>query len=129
MSDSSSLVVTNFLQAFMSGDVKTAEQLIRDDFSFRAPLHKGNGDKTAYFAGAGKKAKFIRAFRILRQWADGDHVSTFYELDIRTPEDSAIMAMSEWHTVVAGQVASTFMVFDSSAKAVQLLRNALAAHH
>ena len=39
------------------------------------------------------------------------------------------MAMSEWHTVHAGRVTSTYMVFDSAAEAVGLLRMALGAHH
>ena len=36
--------------------------------------------------------------------------------------------MSEWHAVDAVQLTSTLMVFDSSAKAVRLLRNALTHH-
>lgn len=121
--------VTTFLQAFMSGDIDKARHMVSEDFSFQAPLHDGRGSKLAYFAGAETKARFIRAFRILRQWADGDDVSTVYELDIQTPEDTATMAMSEWHTVHAGLVTSTYMVFDSSARAARLLGNALGAHH
>ena len=103
--------------------------MVREDFVFRAPLIEGHSDKAAYFSGAANKAKHIRAFRILRQWADNNEVSTFYELDIETSVGSATMAISEWHTVVSGQIASTFMVFDSNAKAARLLGNALGAHH
>lgn len=122
---SPSQVVTSFLEAFMSGKVDMASAMVRDDFSFRAPLLDREGDKRAYFAGAGEKAGFIDAFRILHQWEDGDNVSTLYEIDIRTSGGSATMAISEWHTVKAGQIASTLMVFNGSAKAVQLLGNAL----
>ena len=124
-----SQLATAFLRAFMSGDVATASAMVSDDFSFQAPLHRGRGDKAAYFAGAQEKARFIRAFRMLRQWADGDEVSTLYELDIQTSEGAATMAMSEWHTVRGGRLASTYMVFDSGARAVALLRNALSAQH
>lgn len=113
----------------MSGDIDRARRMVSEDFSFQAPLHEGHGSKSAYFAGAEEKTRFIHAFRILRQWADGDDVSTVYELDIQTPEGTATMAMSEWHTVHAGLVTSTYMVFDSSASAARLLGNALGAHH
>lgn len=122
-------LVTTFLEAFLGGDIDRAQAMASDDFSFRAPLHQARGDKAAYFAGAEHKTRFIEAFRILRQWADGEEVCTVYELDIRTPEGAATMAMSEWHSVRAGRVASTYMVFDSAAKAAGLLRHALGAHH
>ena len=129
MSTTPSELVTSFLQAFMSGDVEKASSMVSKDFSFRAPMHQGEGGKAAYFAGAERKTRFIDAFRILRQWQDGDDVCTVYELDVRTPEGSATMAMSEWHTIQAGYVRSTYMVFDSAAGATTLLRNALGASH
>ena len=129
MPTTSAALVTAFLQAFMSGDIDKASGMVSEDFSFRAPLHQGEGGKGAYFAGADRKTRFIRAFRILRQWAQGDDVCTVSELDIQTPEGAATMAMSEWHTVHAGRGRSTYMVFDSAARAAALLRNALGAHH
>src|SRR5690242_9220849 len=124
-----SALVSAFLHAFMSGDIERASAMVSENFSFRAPLHEGLGDKAVYFAGAERKTRFIRALRILRQWADGEEVSTVYELDIQTPEGAATMSMSEWHTVREGRIAATYMVFDSAAKAAALLRNALGPHH
>ncbi|WP_426661852.1 nuclear transport factor 2 family protein [Rhodanobacter aciditrophus] len=129
MSATPSELVTAFLQAFMSGDVEKASGMVSDDFCFRAPMHQGEGSKAAYFAGAERKTRFIHAFRILRQWTQGNDVCTVYEIDVRTTEGSATMAMSEWHTVRAGRVSSTYMVFDSASRAATLLRNALGAHH
>lgn len=126
---SPSQVVTTFLRAFMSGDVDAASRMTSEEFYFRAPLHEGPGSKAAYFAGAEHKTRFIHAFRILRQWSEGSEVCTVYELDIHTPEGSATMAMSEWHTVKGELIASTYMVFDSAAKAARLLGNALGLHH
>lgn len=118
-------IVADFLQAFMSGEIDQASVMVREDFWFQAPLQEGRGTRAAYFAGAADKAGFIRAFRILRQWADGDEGSTLYELDIGTPEGQATMPVHEWHTVDAGKLVSTRMVFDSSAKAARLMANAL----
>ncbi len=120
--------VTEFLRAFMSGDSDRAWHMATDDFHFRASQHEDEGDKNAYFAGSREKAKFIDHFRILRQWEDGDQVSTIYELSIRTPEGRGSMTLSEWHTVRDEQVASTFMVFNAKAKAVSLMGRALAGH-
>lgn len=86
--------------------------------------YKQTGDRNTYFTNAARKTKFISAFRILHQRADGDDVSTLYELDIRTPEGTATMPISEWHAVKSGQVASTFMVFNPTAGAARLLGNA-----
>lgn len=122
-------IVTEFLEAFLSGEIGKASAMVREDFSFRAPLLDSPGGKAAYFAGAREKTRFIAGFRVLRQWADGNDVSTLYELDIRTPEGTATMALSEWHAVEGDQLASTFMVFNGSARAAQLLRNALGHSH
>jgi len=74
----------------MSGDIEAASRMVRDDFSI--PGHSRRiWDKVTYFAGAAIKARFIRAFRILRQWVDGDDVSTICELD-----NESRMAPQQW---------------------------------
>lgn len=118
-------IVRDFLQAFMSGEIARAKGMVCDDFAFRAPLHDGVGGQDAYFAGADEKVRFIRGFRILHQWEDGDEVSTIYELDLGTPANHATMRISEWHSVSEGKVASALMVFDTNATAVHAMRGAL----
>jgi len=126
--DSPSEIVADFLSSFMTGDVARARELIDPEFTFRAPLHSGTGDARAYFGGAQEKARFIEAFRILRQWEDSGEVSTIYEIDIRTDEGAATLPMSEWHSVRDGKIQSTMLIFNASAPAVQLMANALSAH-
>lgn len=128
MTTTASSIVAQFLKAFMSGDIETARRMAAEDFQFRAPLHQGEGGKEAYFAGAEKKASFIQGFRILRQWEDASDVSTVYELDLGTSDSHAPIVMSEWHKVRDGRIASALMVFDTNARAVGLMRNALASH-
>lgn len=121
-----SQTVTEFLTAFFSGDVGRAKELVSRDFSYEAPF--GSGDSRSYFAGAETKATFIRSFRILHQWEDGDDVSTIFELAIATDDGEATMPMSEWHRVRDGKIVSTLMIFNGSAKAVELLSSALRQH-
>jgi hypothetical protein len=99
-----------------------------DDFHFRAPFHQEEGGKEAYFAGAEKKAHFIREFRILQQWEEGSDVSTIYELDLGTGDSHAQIMMSEWHKVREGRIASSLMIFDTNAEAVDVMRKALGSH-
>jgi len=80
-----------------------------------------------FFAGSDRKAGYIGGFKILRQWEDGDEVSTLYEIDIRTREGAASLLMHEWHTLAGGQIASSLMLFDTAAPAVRLLHAALSA--
>jgi ketosteroid isomerase-like protein len=124
-------VVTEFLTALYSGDIDRARDLVADDFTFRAPLVEAVAAKEAYFAEAPEKMQFVRGCRVLRQWHDADagEVSSVYELDIETPAGAASMRMSEWHTVRDGRLTSTVMIFDTAARAAQLLGDALGAHH
>lgn len=125
---SAARIVTEYLTAYLSGEPPKASSMVREDFSFRAPLIETAGTKDVFFAGSDRKAAYIRAFRILRQWEDGDEVSTVYEIDIQTSEGAASLLMHEWHTLAAGQIASSVMLFDTAAPAARLLHEALSAH-
>jgi ketosteroid isomerase-like protein len=122
-------IVNEFLASFLSGDIDRAQSMVRDDFTFRAPLIEDAATKEAFFAGSQRKASHVRDFRIVRQWEDGAEVSTVYEIDVDTSAGAASMLMHEWHTVRDGQLASTIMSFDTGAPAAQLLRDALASSH
>lgn len=117
-------VVQRYLEVFLSGDIDAAQRLVRRDFRFRAPLIEV-GSRDTWFAGAEAKMRYIRGFRVLRQWHEGADVSTLYELDVRTAAGSAHLLVHEWHTVEDGQLASSVMLFDTSARAAQLLHDAL----
>jgi hypothetical protein len=119
-------VVTEYLIAFLTGDLVRARGLMHEDFAFRAPLMENGGDKEAFFAGADRKSAVIRDFHILRMWADGDEVSTVYEIEVATSAGEASMLLHEWHTVHQGRLLSTTMIFDTQARAAQLIHHALA---
>ena len=120
--------VDEFLAKYLLGDLEAARGMVREDFSFRAPLLEAAAGKDAYFAGSEQKVRSIAGFRILRQWEQDGEVSTLYELDVHTSQGAASLLMHEWHSVTAGKIASTTMLFDTAAPAVQLLSQALAAH-
>lgn len=120
-----SAVVRGFLRAFFSGDLEAARAMVRDDFTFTAPLVLEAGSKEMFFAGAEAKTRFIEDVHVVRQLQEGNDVATIYRIDVRTPGGDAAMLLHEWHTVVDGRLASSVMIFDTKAPAAQLLHDAL----
>ncbi len=108
-----SQVVVEYLTAFSSGHFDRARSLVSDDFSFRGPRLSTVG-RDAFFAAAEGKDRFVRGFRMLRQWEDGNEVCSVYELDFATPAGAGSLVMSEWHTIRDGRLASSLLVFDTS---------------
>jgi predicted SnoaL-like aldol condensation-catalyzing enzyme len=117
-------IVTRFLSSYHGGRMAEARAMLTDDFSFRAPL-VDEGSQALFFASGDEKSALVRGFRVLRQWEDGDDVSTLYELDVETNAGAASMLMYEWHHVRDGSIDSTVMVFDTVAPAAELIRNEL----
>jgi hypothetical protein len=65
-------------------------------------------------AAAGLKP-IVRGHRLLRQWADGDEICSWYDVDLQTPVKSGAVTMSEWHAVREGKLVSGRVVFDAAA--------------
>jgi predicted SnoaL-like aldol condensation-catalyzing enzyme len=114
-------IVTRFLSSYHGGRIADARAMITEDFSFRAPL-VDEGSQEVFFAGAEEKSALVRNFRVLRQWADGDDVSTLYEIEVETEAGAASMPMHEWHHIRDGFIDSTVMVFDTVSRAAELIR-------
>lgn len=104
-------VVNDYLAAFYSGDYGRARILVADEFSFRGPFVEVAG-KDAFFASAAGLQPILRGHRLLRQWADGANVSSLYEVSITGHANSAIVPMSEWHTVEGNQLTRALVLFD-----------------
>lgn len=105
-------VVNEYLDAYTSGDVETAASLVTEDFSFQGPMQTSVG-RDALRKMLAHVAPSARGRRILRQWQDGDQVSSIYELNVETSNGPTSVLVSEWNTVRGGQVASSLMVFDT----------------
>lgn len=125
MADSPARIVNDFLKAFYAGQTDLARGMMHDDFVVRAPLLDHPAGIDRYFQGAGRKARCIRDFQILRQWQDGEDVSTFYQIDVGLPDNHAPLRIFEWHSLVGGKIASSHMLFDSNSPAVSAMREAM----
>jgi hypothetical protein len=106
-------VVNAYLEGFYSGDFEAARLNVADSFSFEGPFLQVEG-KDAFFAGAEGLRSIVRGHRLLRQWVDGDDVSSLYQVDLETPAGKGSVLMSEWHRVTGGQLVSGRIVFDTA---------------
>ena len=107
-------VFTDYLSAFTSGEMETAQSLVADDFAFNGPTMQVEG-KQAFFAAATQLAPIIRGFKMLRQFEDGDEVCSIYEFEVGSPATPGSILMTEWCTVRDGQLTSSHLVFDTAA--------------
>lgn len=107
-------VVTKYLDAFTSGDLDAAYDLVSDDFSFRGPMLQSDG-KAAFIEGTRQLGPIVRGYTLLRQFAEGRDVCSIYEFHIETPKGAGSVLMTEWNTVEKGKLSSARLVFDSAA--------------
>lgn len=103
-----------YLTAFWAGHFDAARALLAADFSFSGPFVQVRG-RDPFLASAAGLRPVIRGHRLLRQWADGDEVCSWYDVDLETPVTSGSVTMSEWHTAVGGKLTSGRVVFDAVA--------------
>lgn len=70
--------------------------------------------RDAFLDSAAGLKPIVRGHRLQRQWADGDEICSWYDVDLQTPVTSGAVTMSEWHTVREGKLASGRVVFDAA---------------
>ena len=105
-------IVNSYLTAYASGDVDRAASLVSEDFSFQGPMQATAG-RSALRKIVAHVAANVRRHRVLYQWQDGDEVCTIYQLSVETGREAMSVLVSEWNTVRRGQLASSFMLFDT----------------
>jgi hypothetical protein len=113
-SGSAATVVTEYLDAFYTGDFAQARALVEDGFSFSGPFVEVDG-RDAFFASADGLRRIVRGHRLLAQWADGADVCSIFDLALETPAGAGSVAMSEWHTVRDGRLVAGRVLFDTAA--------------
>ena len=107
-------LVNSYLDAFYLGDFDRASVVVADGFTFQGPFLKVEG-KDAFFSGAQGLRGIVRGHRLLRQWVDGNDVSSLYEAELATPAGKGSVIMSEWHQVADRQLVSGRVIFDTNA--------------
>ena len=107
-------VVSAYLDALYAGDFENARRLVADDLSFSGPfIQVDRAD--AFFASAKPLRQFVRGHRTIKQWENGNEVSTLYEMNLETPAGKGSVLASEWNTVRSGKIVRAMLVFDTAA--------------
>ncbi len=107
------VIVDRYLDSFYRGDFDTARTLLSNDLSFKGPFVQVDG-ADRFVASADGLRQIVRGHRTLRQWQDGNEVSTLYQMQLETPAGKGSVLVSEWNTVREGKVASAVLVFDTA---------------
>ena len=110
----SSDIVNAYLTAFYSGDFETAKGFVADDFDFKGPFIQVTG-RERYFTAAARLAAIVRGHSLLRQWHDGDEVSSIYDMQFETPAGKGALYASEWSQVADDKIVRGRLVFDTAA--------------
>ena len=90
-----------------------ARQLLWDELSFKGPLDTFDNSED-YLKAISALAPIVKGHRLLRQWEDGDEVSSFFEVNLETPAGKGAVTMSEWHTVRNGKLISGRVILDTA---------------
>jgi hypothetical protein len=105
-------IVNEYLDTFYGGDFTRARALVADDFAFQGPFLHVQGAE-AFFAGAAGLKQIVRGHELLRQWDDGGHVCSIYDVNLATPLGTGTITMSEWHTVTDQKLVAARVLFDT----------------
>ena len=106
-------VVEQYLDAFYRGDFESAQALLADDLSFKGPFVEVDGGDQ-FLASAEGLRRIVKGHRTVRQWHDGEEISTLYEMKLETPAGKGSVLVSEWNTVRGSKIVSATLVFDTA---------------
>lgn len=110
-------VVGEFLSAWTAGETDRAIALVDDDYSLWTPAQEsaGEGARDELAAYIGHIAPFCKGCRMLRQWEDGEDVSSIVQLLLEPPTGPMTLTISEWDRVRDGKICSSRLIFDTTA--------------
>lgn len=105
-------VVNRFYDVCNNQNGKGLQELIVDNVTFEGPLMKMTGAKE-YIAKVGSLLQFHKGMRMLKQFEDGNHVCSIYEMALGTPAGGTLtLAFADWIWVSNGRVAEQKLYYD-----------------
>ena len=86
--------------------------LIAENIEFEGPVMRLSGAEQ-YVGAVGPLLKFHQGMRMLKQFEDGDHVCSIYEMTLVTPAGGTLtLAFADWIRVAEGKVAEQKLYYD-----------------
>lgn len=88
------------------------EEMVARDVVFEGPLMRLAGAEE-YVSTVGPFLKFHKGMRMLKQFEDGDHVCSIYEMTLGTPAGKTMtLAFADWIRIAGGRVAEQKLYYD-----------------
>jgi ketosteroid isomerase-like protein len=86
--------------------------LLAEKIEFEGPIMRLSG-AAQYVAAVGPLLKFHKGMKMLKQFEDGDHVCSIYEMTLGTPAGETLtLAFADWIRVAEGKVAEQKLYYD-----------------
>ena len=86
--------------------------LVANNITFVGPLMRLSG-AAQYLETVGPFLKFHKSMRMLKQFEDGEHVCSIYEMTLGTPAGGALtLEFADWIRVTDGKVAEQKLYYD-----------------
>ncbi len=105
-------IVNKFYDVTNNQKGKGLENMVADDVSFTGPLMQSSGAKE-YLALNAQLLPFHKATRMLKQFEEGDHVCSIYEMTLGTPSGGSLdIVVADWIRVSHGRVAEQRIYYD-----------------
>ena len=110
MKNSATETFNRYLTAFSEGPagIESAAALLDDAFHFDGPMLQAE-TKREFLQGLQAMGAMQPSFKMLRQFADGDHVCSVYEFSAGGPA----VVMADWAEIKAGKIVRQKLIYDS----------------
>ncbi len=104
MTDDENVTTVNaYLDAFYSGNLSRAKDLVADAFKFTGPFVQTES-RDAFFASAAGLVPIVKGHRMLHQWSDRGEVCSVFEMMLQTPLKEGRIPVCERHTLAGGKL-------------------------
>jgi ketosteroid isomerase-like protein len=105
-------IVNHFYDVCNNRQGEGLDKLVAEDITFEGPLMRLSG-ATQYVQTVSPFLKFHKGMRMLRQFEQGEHVCSIYEMSFGTPTGSVMTSsFADWIRVVNGKVAEQKLYYD-----------------
>jgi len=105
-------VVNRFYDICNNRQGEGLEQLIAPTVVFEGPLMRLEGAQQ-YLSTVGPFLKFHQGMKMLKQFEQGDHVCSIYEMTLGTPAGGSLtLAFADWIRTADGRVAEQRLYYD-----------------
>jgi len=106
-------VVNRFYDVTDNKKGKGMRGLLADGMSFTGPLMQAHS-ADEYVAMSEKFLQFHRSTRMLKQFENGDHVCSIYEMTLSTPAGGTLLVpIADWIRVSNGRIAEQTIYYDA----------------